>query len=435
MPVSKSSPVGASGFRFKVRAPLRCDGVGRLDVGEDLHTGARLAIRWIPVAANGIAAMAQCDALPQHPALPRIVQTGVFQGQAFIAIAFPEGQALSTLLGNRLETALVLQLGEQLLSALSALHSVGIVHGELSAESVLVASPGRTFLWDAPLVLTGRLSDRRDDHRINQHLTKIAAYLSPERAKGAGATPADDVFAAAALICAAGGATSPLTETALGVVYHVSTGAFRWTVPPTFPNGWRDMLERMLSEYPSERPSAAEALARFTEPLSANALHTLPEMPALQLESMLGHFRRKNPLVDAGVVAEHITQPENAQFEAPPKDNSLTDLPSAPQSLPPALPAAEEAAFGLLPPSSRPSRTETARPIPVLHPTPLPATAPQSIEPAMPLANAPVQATQMESDSILFAGLSRPPPSFLGRYWWLLALLAVGLAAALFFAT
>ncbi len=435
MPVSKSSPVGASGFRFKVRAPLRCDGVGRLDVGEDLHTGARLAIRWIPVAANGIAAMAQCDALPQHPALPRIVQTGVFQGQAFIAISFPEGQALSTLLGNRLETALVLQLGEQLLSALSSLHSVGIVHGELSAESVLVASPGRTFLWDAPLVLTGRLSDRRDDHRINQHLTKIAAYLSPERAKGAGATPEDDVFAAAALICAAGGATPPLTETALGIVYHVSTGAFRWTVPPTFPNGWRDMLERMLSEYPSERPSAAEALSRFTEPLSANALHTLPEMPALQLESMLGHFRRKHPLPDAGVVVEHITQPENVQAHGLPPDKRPNLHPAAPPSLPPAPPPNEEPLPNALSVASRPSRIEAARFIPVLHPTPLPATQPFQGETATPLATERLATTENDNASPLFAALARPQPSFLGRYWWLLALLAFGLAAALFFVT
>ena len=39
--------------RFKIRAPLRCDGIGRLDCAEDLESGMRMAVRWLPLEANG----------------------------------------------------------------------------------------------------------------------------------------------------------------------------------------------------------------------------------------------------------------------------------------------------------------------------------------------------------------------------------------------
>ncbi len=410
---------GPAGFRFRVRAPLRCDGVGRLDVAEDVKTQARLAVRWIPVAAGGTQAMEACERLPLHPALPRVVQTGIFQGQAFVALSFPEGQALSTLLGNRLETALVLQMGEQLMSALATLHAASFVHGELSGESVLVASPGRSFLWDVPLVVANRMSDRRGDHRINHHLTQLAPFLSPDRAQGGGATQPDDVYAAAALICAAGGAALPYVHTALGIVHQVASGAFTWSIPPTFPDSWRFMLERMLSPYPVERPTAAEAQAVFAEPLQAKALHTIPEMPVVRLEAMIGHFRRQNAQPQVLVAKEHPTHPDLAMPPVPSAPTALSPVPSLPTPVPQAAVFVER--FVQSTPTPAPSkRPEEPRAIPVLT---------RAAAPARPPAETP---TASEPAAISFlSGLAQPQPPFYQRYWWAGVLLAGGIAAGL----
>ena len=47
--------------KIKIRAPLRCDGIGRLDCAEDTESGSRLAVRWLPLEANGDAAAKACE--------------------------------------------------------------------------------------------------------------------------------------------------------------------------------------------------------------------------------------------------------------------------------------------------------------------------------------------------------------------------------------
>src|SRR5690349_790879 len=89
---------GDLGSRFKIRAPLRCDGIGSLDCAEDTESGRRMAIRWLPLEANGgAAAQAMCE-LPRHPTLPEIRLSGEVGSAAYVAMDFPEGQLLSTLL-------------------------------------------------------------------------------------------------------------------------------------------------------------------------------------------------------------------------------------------------------------------------------------------------------------------------------------------------
>ena len=62
--------------RFKVRSPLRCDGVGSLECAEEVESGRRMAIRWMPLDANGEIAAKTVEKLPVHPTLPRIRGSG-----------------------------------------------------------------------------------------------------------------------------------------------------------------------------------------------------------------------------------------------------------------------------------------------------------------------------------------------------------------------
>src|SRR4051794_3622356 len=145
---------------IRIRSPLRCDGIGRLDCAEDTESGARLAVRWLPLDANGDAAVRACARLPEHPTLPRVRQTGHVGDKAFLAMEFPDGKLLSTLSGEPVAPEALVEVGAQLADALATVHSQGVVHGELSAESVLLAK-GKAYLWDMPLVIANRLTDRR----------------------------------------------------------------------------------------------------------------------------------------------------------------------------------------------------------------------------------------------------------------------------------
>jgi serine/threonine protein kinase len=269
--------------RIRIRAPLRCDGIGRLDCAEDTETGVRLAVRWLPLDANGNAAVRACELLPPHPTLPRIRQTGTVGAAAFVAMDFPEGQLLSTRLGERMDVDFVIHIGAQIADALTTVHAQNVVHGEMSSDSFLLVPPDRAYLWDLPLVIANRLTDRRGENRLMYNLVKTSPFLSPERARGEGASQPGDVYALGAILCVAAGAPLPTASTTLGVVHQVAAGEWVPRVPTVLPEPWRSMLGRMIARDPAVRPTAKEVAATFSFNPAATAFPTVPDLPAVRL--------------------------------------------------------------------------------------------------------------------------------------------------------
>lgn len=269
--------------RFKIRAPLRCEGIGRLDCAEDLESGMRMAVRWLPLEANGSAAVQACEQLPEHPTLPRIRQIGQVGASAYVAMEFPDGNLLATQLHEPLSGATLIGITAQIADALATIHSQDVFHGEMSADSVLlVTSPSeKAYLWDMPLVIANRLTDRRGEDRLMYQLVRSAPFLAPERARGARASAESDVYALGAVVCIAGGATLPVAETTLAVIHSIATNTWVPKVPKSIPEPLRSMLERMIARDPSARPTAREVADLFMPPVAAH--RTEPEMPAIVL--------------------------------------------------------------------------------------------------------------------------------------------------------
>lgn len=272
---------GALSERFRIKSPLRCDGIGRLDCAEDLESGARMAVRWLPLEANGDAAVRACARLPEHPTLPRIRQTGALGDKAFLAMDFPDGRLLSTMMGEPLPVEQLQRIGAQLADALHTIHQQGVFHGELSAESVLVVSSGTAYLWDMPLVIANRLADRRGEERLMHQLVRTAPFLAPERARGSGASAQSDVYSLAALMCLAGGAPLPMVSTTLAAVHAIATGHWSPQVPTSFAAPVQQLLHRMLLPNELSRPSAREVADALASPNTFST--TLPELAALRL--------------------------------------------------------------------------------------------------------------------------------------------------------
>jgi serine/threonine protein kinase len=273
----------------------------------------------LPLEANGDAAAKACAKLPAHPTLPRILQTGAVGTSAFVALDFPEGRVVSTMVGDRISLPLVLKVGAQLSDALATIHEQNMVHGELSSDSVLMVPPDRAYLWDMPLVVANRMTDRRGENRLMQNLTRTAAYLAPERAKGSGASMEGDVYSLATVLCVMAGAPLPAASTTLGVVHLVASHTWMPRVPPAIPDPWRGILKRMLSMDLSARPSAREVARVFATDLTHNTkTPTLPEMPLVRLPPGLLRSSGALPAVGASMLrvsAQSNVPPPNAAFD------------------------------------------------------------------------------------------------------------------------
>jgi len=266
---------------IRLGAPLRCDGPGRLDAAEDIRTGTPMAVRWIPLEAKGEQAAAAATALPRHPALPTVRLSGVASRHAWVALDYPEGRLLTSRLSEGMSAEWVGLVGETVAEAFALLHARGVVHGELSAESILLHGK-HVVVWDLPLLVMGRICERRKEQRQVSRLHVTAPYLAPERLRGGAPSEAADVYALGVLVARMLGAPGPTAEAGLALVHQVTTGEWRPVVPPGTPAPLRPTLERMLDEEPEVRPSMAEVAARMRLAIPPPT-RTEPEMPAIVL--------------------------------------------------------------------------------------------------------------------------------------------------------
>lgn len=252
--------------KIRIRAPLRCEGIGRLDCAEDTESGMRMAVRWLPLEANGEVAAKAVSELPEHPTLPRIRQTGRVGSAAYVAMDFPDGRLLSTEMGAPLPDEELRRLGAEIASALASIHAQGAHHGELSADSVLRLPSEKAVLWDMPLVIANRLTDRRGEERNLAQLVRVAPFLSPERAQGMPPSAASDVYGLGAVLCLAAGAQPPRGATTLAVIHQIATHRWSPELPESLPGVTRELLARMVHKNPLARPSAREAAELLLRP-------------------------------------------------------------------------------------------------------------------------------------------------------------------------
>ncbi len=291
--------------RYRIRSPLRCDGVGSLDCAEDAITGARMAIRWLPVDANGVAAAQAVRQLPEHPVIPSIRDTGRIGQAAFVAMDFPDGEVLATRTGARMALPVVMRLGADLSDALASIHAQNVFHGELSADSVLLLGSNRAILWDLPLVLANRMTDRRGEERMLSQLIRTAAYLAPERARGGLPSAESDVFSLGAILCLLLGGQPPKAPSTLDLLHRIATGQWRPEVPSELPAYARTLLQVMISDDPADRPTAAVATAALGKagaverPVESETDPLLGErLEALLAESLPAALHRNEPALE-----------------------------------------------------------------------------------------------------------------------------------------
>lgn len=266
--------------KIRIRAPLRCNGVGSLDCAEHAESGMRMAVRWLPLDANGAAAARAVRGLPSHPTLPAIRSVGQIGTAAYVAMDFPDGKLLSAMIGEKFSLEQVRKLGEELADALSSMHAQSVVHGELCADSVLLHK-GQAILWDLPLVLANRMTDRRGEERSLAQLTRAAPYLSVERARGGVPTAAADVYSLGAILAHLLGGSAPTAQTTLAILHDISSLSWRPAVPDDAPQPMRAIIRRMLEVEPRVRPSARE-VADLLHVAFKPAAITAPELPAVK---------------------------------------------------------------------------------------------------------------------------------------------------------
>jgi serine/threonine-protein kinase len=276
--------IGETVGSYRILGPLGRGGMGVVYRAEHTLMGKRVAVKTLlpelshdPDILRRFFNEAKAAAQIRHPGIVDIYDFGNHKdGSAYIVMELLEGEALSTLLvrEGRLPMERVLDLSQQIASALAAAHGRGIVHRDLKPDNLfLVPDPAasrgeRVKILDFGIakLTTGTLSD--SVRTRTGALLGTPTYMSPEQCRGLGELDArSDIYSLGCIVYEMATGQPPFTHAGLSdmISAHMNDAPVPpCAIEPSLPPDLDGVLLRALAKLPDDRfrdiPSLAAAL-------------------------------------------------------------------------------------------------------------------------------------------------------------------------------
>jgi putative tryptophan/tyrosine transport system substrate-binding protein len=194
--------------RYRIVREIGSGAFGTVWLAEDEVTPQRVAVRFLPAGMTPAAGIARgvrnvgessVAGFMSHPGLVRVLELGEAEpGRSFVVMELVEGQRLSEILSaaKPLDSSDAQSGALDLGAALEALHNLGLVHGALRPQNVMVLADGTIKLMDV------ELAGLRDTPTPNGGLAvdPPAEYLAPEQITQASVTEKTDIYSFAVIV-------------------------------------------------------------------------------------------------------------------------------------------------------------------------------------------------------------------------------------------
>jgi serine/threonine protein kinase/tetratricopeptide (TPR) repeat protein len=190
-------------------------GMGEVYLAEDTKLGRKVALKFLPhdftedeERVRRFAQEARAASALNHPNIFTIHEIGEADGRQFIATEFVDGQTLrQQISAGSLEMSEVLNIAEQIASALNSAHAAGIVHRDIKPENVILRNDGLVKVLDFGLAKLIEQSEAGPDDETRKLIKTSAGvvlgtapYMSPEQARGLPVDARSDIFSLGAVI-------------------------------------------------------------------------------------------------------------------------------------------------------------------------------------------------------------------------------------------
>lgn len=341
--------------RFTLGQCLGRDALGDVYDGEQHRVGRTVTIRVLPDSALATAGarerfeavVRELGAL-QHPAIPHLIDSGIFEGRPYVVTERIAGETLDALL--ELHPAMspdeVQRILVAIAEALEHAHRAGVRHGDLTPGQVIVGRDGRVQVTD--LGLGAVLS--HDPHPAAMDLLAHASpYVAPELARGTVTDDRCDLYALGAIgyrLLTGRPPYEPGSRAQL-ITQQAKSGPIAVQQAAVLPEEAVELglvIDRLLSRSPEERyPSATWALNALRA--SRKSL-TLPDLSAdaeLLSSGRMPVVEVLPPATPAAIAAiEESPRPSDRPLPAFPAH--LASTPPAPRPPEPAPPPITSAA-------------------------------------------------------------------------------------------
>jgi serine/threonine-protein kinase len=270
-------PGSTIGGKYLIQRVLGSGGNGTVYHAEHASIGHQVAIKVVHPSLSGTAEVLArfgreariCGSL-RHPNIGQVYDVGVLEsGAPYMVMELQAGRSLREVLDEMtLSTAAIVEIGCQLLAALSAAHETGVVHRDVKPDNVMVVRDANGVVV-VKLVDFGVCKQLRTafDGSVTQRGMMVGSpsYMAPEQLRGEEVDARTDVYAVGALLYEAITERTPFDASTVAdllvAILQAPIEPPRRHRPDCPPELELAVLAA-LSRDPAQRPPTAEQFAR-----------------------------------------------------------------------------------------------------------------------------------------------------------------------------
>jgi len=261
-----STPGILLGGRYQLDGRIAAGAVGEVWRATDLVLSRPVAVKRLrdgyagqPEAMERFRAEARHAGALSHSGIAQVYDYGEAEPPSppYLVMEFVDGPSLAGLLdGGPLDPADAMDVLAQVAAGLTAAHAAGLVHRDIKPANLLVAPDGQVKITDFGIAhAAGSAQLTRTGTMVG-----TPSYLAPERAAGASATAASDLYSlgVVAYECLAG--QPPFQGTPMEVVAACQRAPMP-PLPATVPAEVAALVMELTARDPVARPASASQVA------------------------------------------------------------------------------------------------------------------------------------------------------------------------------
>jgi serine/threonine-protein kinase len=307
----KDPVIGAQVDGYVVRSRLGTGGMGIVYEGEHKVIGKRAAIKVLrpefsedPKQLERLVAEARAVNEVGHRGIIDVFGYGQLpDGRQCIVMEYLDGQPLEDVLkahkkaNTKMPIIEVLEVLDEVLSALNAAHSAKVVHRDLKPSNIfMVHQRDARFvkLLDFGIAKLGALGGSTPVSRASM-IAGTPTYMAPEQARGAAAAPTMDLYSVGVMAFEMLTNVAPFdADSVVGMLMmHAETPARRPSeLNPEVPDALDELVLRLLAKKPEERFKSADHVraevvrlkAHLKDPVAHRTLQDDDPMPSVRSE-------------------------------------------------------------------------------------------------------------------------------------------------------